>query len=183
MLIQFPIQGTSGNSFTKHKKFFLKHPDILPNYTEFLKNKTYWYEQELLLVRDKIFSHGKTMVTSTGVSPQEGVIFTRMDIFGPLSDKHKKIFLPMKSKYEGLYPNLKVTENDYEMLNDFYQQVRRERIRIEEKDLEDLGNIVSSSGGIQVTEEFLECILDHLEDFTKEAIVILGAVNEEKNRY
>jgi hypothetical protein len=175
-LIEIPKGKVPGNSFTKHKKFFIEHPEIQPNYTKFLENKIYWYEQELLLLRDKIFSHGKTMVTSMAVSFREGVMFTPMDRFGPLSADHKKIFLPMKSKYEGLYPTLKVTDNDYEMLNDFYQQIRRERIKLEKKDLDDLGDIVSSSGGIRVTEEFLECMANHLEDFTKEVIVILSAV-------
>jgi hypothetical protein len=113
-LIEIPQGMRPGNSFTKHKKFFLEHHDIQPNYSQFLKNQTYWYEQELLLLRDKIFSHGKTMVTSMAVSIREGVSFRPMDRFGPLNDKHKKIFLPMKSKYEALYPTLKVTNNDYE---------------------------------------------------------------------
>ena len=173
-LIQIPKGISPGNSFTKHKKFFLENPDIQPNYTKFLETKTYWYEQELLLWRDKIFYHGKTMVTSTGVSIHTGMIFRPMDKFGPLNDKNKKIFFPMKSKYEGLY-SLKVTNNDYEMLNDFYQQIRRGGFRLDKPDLDDLGNFVSSSGGIEITEESLESIADHLEDFTKEVIVILGA--------
>jgi hypothetical protein len=82
-LIEIPKGKVPGNSFTKHKKFFLEHPDIQPNYSRFLEDKTYWYEQELLLLRDKIFSHGKTMVRSMAVSFREGVIFTPMDRFGP----------------------------------------------------------------------------------------------------
>jgi hypothetical protein len=50
----------------------------------FLENESYWYEQELLLLRDKIFSHGKTMVTMKGVSPQEGVRFRPMTKISPL---------------------------------------------------------------------------------------------------
>lgn len=67
----------------------------------FLENESYWYEQELLLLRDKIFSHGKTMVTMKGVSPQEGVRFRPMTKISLLKADHKKTFLPMKSKYEG----------------------------------------------------------------------------------
>jgi hypothetical protein len=172
-LIQIPKGMLPGNSFTKHKKFFLQNPDIQPNYTKFLETRTYWYEQELLLWRDKVFSHGKTMVRSMGVSIHKGVIFKPMDRFGPLKDKHKKIFFPMKSKYEGLY-SLKVTNNDYEMLNDFYQQIRRGGFKLETSDLEHLGGIVSSSGGMEITEESLESIADHLEDFTRDVVAILS---------
>ncbi len=91
------------------------------------------------------------------------MIFISMNRFGPLNSNHKKIFLPMKLKYEELYPTFKVTNNDYEMLNDFYQQIRRNRIKLKEEDLDDLGIIISSSGGIRVTEEFLECIANRLE--------------------
>jgi hypothetical protein len=41
--------------------------------------------------------------------------------------------------------------------------------------LDDLGKIVSSSDEIKVTEKFLECIANRLEDFTKEVVVILDA--------
>lgn len=172
-LIAIPNGMKPGYSFTDHKKFFLKNHDIESDYTKFLEDKTYWYEQELLILRDKIFSHGGTKVFSTAVSIHEGVSLRPMDKFGPLSDFHKKTFLPMKSKYEGLY-SLKVTDNDYEMLNDFYQQIRRNGIKLEEDDLVKLGEIISSHGGIYLTEEFLESIANNLEDFMKEVIVILG---------
>jgi hypothetical protein len=171
-LIAIPKGIMPGNSFTDHKKFFLKYPDIQPNYTKYLEDMTYWYEQELLLWRDKIFSHGKTMVTSMGVSIHKGVIFRPMDRFGSLKDMNKKIFFPMKSKYERLY-SLKVTNNDYEMLNDFYQQIRTGGVKLETPDLDHLGDIVSSSGGIEITEESIESIADHLEDFTRDVIALL----------
>jgi hypothetical protein len=62
------------------------------------------------------------------------------------------------------------------MLDGFLQQTRRERIKLEKHDLDALGDIVSSHG-IKINEEFLESIANHLEDFTKVAIVILGAAN------
>jgi hypothetical protein len=39
------------------------------------------------------------------------------------------------------------------------------------------GEIISSYGGIYITEEFLESIANHLEDFMKEVIVIFGATS------
>jgi hypothetical protein len=173
-LIKIPKGMKPGYSFTDHKKFFLKNRGIESNYTKFLEDKTYWYEQELLMLRDKIFSHGGTKVISTAVSIHEGVSLRPMDKFGPLSDFHKKAFLPMKLKYERLH-SLKVTNNDYEMLNDFYQQIRRNGIKLDEDDLVKLGEIISSHGGIYITEEFIESIANHLEDFMKEVIVILDA--------
>jgi hypothetical protein len=171
-LIAIPKGMKPRNSFTDHKKFFLKNRGIESNYTKFLEDKTYWYEQELLILRDKVFSHGGTKVFSTAVSIHDGVSLRPMDKFGPLSDFHKKTFLPMKSKYEGLHL-LKVTNNDYEMLNDFYQQIRNKGIKFEKPDLDAFGEIVASSGGIEITEESLESIADSIEDFTREVVVIL----------
>ena len=88
--------------------------------------------------RDKIFSHDKTMITSKSVSSREGVSFRPMTRFGPLEDRHKKIFLLMKAQYESSSPTLKVTNNDYEMVNDLFQQIRREKIKLEKNDLDDL---------------------------------------------
>jgi hypothetical protein len=56
------------------------------------------------------------------------------------------------------------------------KSIRGSKESLEKNDLDDLGDIVSSYGGIDVTEEFLESIANQLEDFTKEVIVILGAI-------
>lgn len=48
-------------SFTDHKKNLPNdHPNIHPAYLDFLQNRTFWFEQELLLLRDKVFAHGNT---------------------------------------------------------------------------------------------------------------------------
>lgn len=61
-------------SFTVHKKRLpLDHPNIHRAYVEFLQNRTYWYEQELLLLRDKIYAHGNTFITPWQVSLDGGI--------------------------------------------------------------------------------------------------------------
>jgi len=51
-------------SFTDHKKRLpVNHPNIHPVYLDYLTNRTHWYEQELLLLRDNIFIHGNTFIT------------------------------------------------------------------------------------------------------------------------
>ena len=62
------------------------------------------------------------------------------------------------------------------MLNEFYHQIRRNGIKLDEVDLVKLGEIISSHGDIYITEEFLESIANHLEDFTKQVVDLLGAV-------
>jgi hypothetical protein len=56
------------------------------------------------------------------------------------------------------------------------KSIRGSKESLEKNDLDDLGDIVSTYGAIDVTEEFLESIANQLEDFTKEVIVILGAI-------
>ena len=78
----------------------------------------------------------------------------------------------MKNKYEKRYSNIRVTANDYEMLDDFLRQIRRQSIRLDKGDVTKLGDIVSSYG-ISIDEEYLESIAEHLEDFMKEVAAIL----------
>ncbi len=43
------------DGFTEHKAYFIKNRTINPTYTTFLEDKTYWYEQELTMYRNKIY--------------------------------------------------------------------------------------------------------------------------------
>lgn len=176
-------RGRSGKrSFTDHQKDFpVKHRKVHPVYADFLENKTYWYNQELLLLRDKIFSHSDTFITPWGISLHRGVIVKKMDAFGPLKEPQKTRFLAIKNKYEARYSELKVTNNDYEMLDDFLLQIRSHDIKLDldrneddnKTDLDKLGDIVSSRG-VSIDEEFLESIARHIEDFMKEVMIILA---------
>jgi hypothetical protein len=55
-------------SFTDHKKKLPTYPNIRPGYLDLLQNRTYWYEQELLLLRDKVFAQGNTVTTMPKIS-------------------------------------------------------------------------------------------------------------------
>jgi hypothetical protein len=97
-LVVLPRGEHPGKSFTDHKKYFaVDHPRIHPAYSNLLQNKTHWYEQELLLLKDKIFAHGKPLVTYTKVSSDSGAWFTRRRMGGgsPLRDRHEKKLLPI----------------------------------------------------------------------------------------
>jgi hypothetical protein len=174
-------RGRGGNrSFTDHQKDFpIKHREVHPAYADYLQNKTYWYNQELLLLRDKIFAHSDTFITPWGISRQRGVIIIKTDTLGALEEPQKTRFLAIKNKYEDRHPELRVTNNDYEMLDDFLLQIRRQGIKLDldkvdnKTDVERLGDIVSSRG-VSIGEEFLESIARHIDDSMKEVVIILA---------
>ena len=50
----------SFTSFNEHKKFFIKHPDVLPKHDEYVNyivNKTDWFDMPLKIIRDKFIVH------------------------------------------------------------------------------------------------------------------------------
>jgi predicted DNA binding CopG/RHH family protein len=160
-------------SFTRHKEGLPKYyPDIYHVYLDFLQNRTYWYEQELLLLRDKVLVHGNTFITPWGVSLEKGVIIMkRSELVGVLKEEDYKDLLDIKRKYEDKYSNLTVTENSSLMLDEFLQQSRRLNIKWDKADLNKITDIVSSFG-IMIDEDYLESIAHHLEDFMKEVAFI-----------
>ena len=96
-------------SFTDHKKRLpVHHPNIHPTYLDFLQNRTYWYEQELLLLRDKVYAHGNTFITPWQVSLDGGIKIIKRSDFGGLEGKNKTVYLDIKNKYEKRYSNLRI---------------------------------------------------------------------------
>ena len=63
-LIELPLGTTIRNSFTDHRKYFIKHSNINPLYSQLLKDETNWYEQDLLLWRDKILTRLSVLISS-----------------------------------------------------------------------------------------------------------------------
>jgi hypothetical protein len=158
-------------SFTDHKKLLpANHPNIHPAYLDLLKNRTYWYEQDLLLLRDKIFVHGNTFVTTWQVYQYDGIKIIKRSVFEPLDEQHKKVLLEIKMGY----PTITITDNAWGMLDEFLRQTRRRNIRLGKDDIVKLENIVSSFG-ITIDQEFLESIAQHIEDFMREVAVIFAA--------
>jgi hypothetical protein len=173
-LIVLPRGKQPGKSFTDHKKYFdVYHPRVHPEYSNLLQNKTHWYEQELLLLKDKIFAHGKPLITQAVVSSESGVRFTRRRMAGgsPLKDHHKKKLLPIIAKYEHIHPSLMVTRNEYGMLDDFLLQIRKHDYKLDKADLNVIGNIVTETGA-SFDQRLLESIAMHIEDFLNQVRVI-----------
>ena len=157
-------------SFTDHKKLLpVDHPNIHRAYLDFLQNRTYWYEQDLLLLRDKIFVHGNTFVTSWQVSQEGGIKIIKRSVLGPLDERHNKVLLEIKVGY----PTITITDNEWSMLDEFLRQTRRQNIKLAKYDIVKLENIVSSFG-ITIDEEYLESIAQHIEDFMKKVSVIFA---------
>ena len=134
------------DGFTEHKAFFMKNRTINPTYSKFLEDKTYWYEQELLMYRNKIFVHGKPFKTITKVSPHSGISFIKVAEIPPLDGVDKRTFLRIKGDYEKQYPVLHVSENPYEMMNDFLREISIHDIKLNQSDLDEIKATVSRSG-------------------------------------
>jgi hypothetical protein len=95
------------NSFSKHKAFFINNTNYNEVYSRLLKEQTSWYEQDLLIWRDGIFVHGKTLNTGWIVSLSEGIlIWKAIDVYR-LSRMDAAKFLEIRRRY----PDLKITEN------------------------------------------------------------------------
>ena len=64
----------------------------------------------------------------------------------PLKDHHKKKLLPIVRKYEHLHRSLKVTRNEYGMLDDFLRQIRKHDYKLDKADFDVIGDIVIDTG-------------------------------------
>jgi hypothetical protein len=170
-LVNIPQGRQPGKSFTAHKKYFIRHRSIHPAYSDLLQNEIHWYEQELLFLRDRIFAHGEPLFTATAITPDSGVSFRRMAGTFRLKDYNKKKLLPVIAKYEKRYPDLKITRNEFGMLDDFLQQIREHDYRLDKDDVCIIRDIVSGTG-ISVDEEFMESIAKHIEDYLRQVAVI-----------
>lgn len=164
LLIEIPKGKHPPESFTDHKTWFLKESQIHPEYSEFLLNKTHWYERDLLMYRDKVIGHGGTLTTGVSVSPYTGVGLLKTYGISPLQGQDKESFLQIKRHYENRYPGMNIPENDYEILNDFLREIRKREIRLDSPHLEKIGWIIKRSS-IHVDTEYLESIARNIEEF------------------
>jgi hypothetical protein len=82
----------------------------------------------------------------------------------PLKDHHKKKLLPIVRKYEHLHRSLKVTRNEYGMLDDFLRQIRKHDYKLDKADFDVIGDIVIETGA-SFDPGLLESITMHIEDF------------------
>jgi hypothetical protein len=108
-----------GSSFSDHRKYFIDNETHSPIYSKLLREDTNWYEQDLLIWRDKIFVHGKTLNTGSSVSPTRGIELRKAIGVYRISEKDKATFLRIKRKYEERHTGLKITENPFMMIDEF----------------------------------------------------------------
>jgi hypothetical protein len=166
LMIEYPNEKRPGEGFTKHKKWFIEHSEIHPVYSEFLKNKAYWYNQELLLLRDMVIAHSGTLTSGAIVSPRTGAGFRKSYGISRLQGLDKDEFLLIKREYEKRCSSLRIPENDFEMMNDFRREIRKYDIRLDDPHLGKILGIAKKSGA-RLDGECLEFIASHIEDFLR----------------
>jgi hypothetical protein len=174
-LIERPEGMKLGESFTEHKKILANNSKLHPSYSEFLDKETYWYEQDLQLLRNKIVIHSGTLTSGVSVSIRKGIAFRKTYGISPLRGKDKEDFLRIKRVYEGRYSDFHVAENDYEMIDYFISGIRKCKIRLDKNDRITIGKIVSRSGA-SVDLDFLESIARNIEYFLDTCSSIFKAV-------
>lgn len=138
--------GQIGNSFSDHKTFFIDNEMYNPTYSRLLREETNWYEQDLLIWRDGIFVHGKTLNTGALISSTRGIQLRKAIGVYQISEKDKKRFVKIKEKYENRYRDLKITENPFMMIDEFREETSKLNIKLDKEDLDELKQIVSRTG-------------------------------------
>lgn len=159
-LIQLPKGTYPGDSFSDHKKFFIKPENFKynPSYSQFLIDKTNWYEQHLLLVRDKMIAHSKTLYYAFLVSSRTGVRNIKMNKGFQISEDDRNYLLSIKMKYEKKNPAISELPNDPSITLSYLTE---NHINLDKEDSDRLGVIVARSGGTA----YAQNIAKHLEGF------------------
>jgi hypothetical protein len=149
-LVESLIRLDSGrqvtNSFSKHREFFISNTKYNPDYSSLLQEETNWYQQELLIWRDSIFVHGKTLNTAPSISLKKGIQLRKVIGVHRFRETDKIKFLKIKKKYQQTYPDLKITENPFVMIEEFREEIAKRNIKLDKEDLEGLKNIISMTG-------------------------------------
>jgi hypothetical protein len=135
-----------GNSFSDHRKFFIANEMYNPAYSKLLKEETNWYEQNLLIWRDGIFVHGKTLTTGALVSATRCIQLRKALGVYQIREKDKEKFVKIRKKYKDRYPELKLAENRFTMIDEFIQEINTLDILLDKEDLNELKEIVSMTG-------------------------------------
>lgn len=87
--------------------------------------------------------HGKTLNTAPSISLIKGIELRKVIGVHRFREKDKIKFLKIKKKYEQRYPDLKVTENPFMMIDEYREEIAKRNIKLDKEDLDDLKNIIS----------------------------------------
>jgi hypothetical protein len=90
-----------------------------------------------------------------------------------IREKDQIKFREIKKKYEGQYPDLKITDNPFMMIEEFNSEISRRNIRLDKEDLDKLGDIVSMAG----TSLDIRNIARNVRDYTVKAALCLTTEN------
>jgi hypothetical protein len=138
-------------SFTHHKKFFLKSENIPftlnEKYAKIIREETEWYDLSLAAIRDKIVAHGNARMRSIpyylrelrNIRPYTRP--TKMVRLISFTEENDKI-IEIKKKYEPGYPDLKNIFNLWEVLDYFLCN----NVKLSKQDKSDVIQIISSTG-------------------------------------
>ncbi len=139
---------TVGNTFGKHKDFFIapNNHHYNPAYSQFLKDNTAWYGQ-LSAMRDKLIEHGaRSFNNALLTSPKKGRIYVlKNHSFFRVTPEDGSTLSEIKKNYEGKYPELvKVVDNAWEIL----RCIMENNIELNSKDTKKVMEINTRMGGL-----------------------------------
>ena len=100
-MIKFPNEKYS-EDFGHVKEWIISHREIHPEYSKYLTEKTYWYERDLRLYRNKVVVHSGTLTSGMSVSIHTGVGFIRSVGVSPLQGEDNEKFLIIKRSMKGV---------------------------------------------------------------------------------
>jgi hypothetical protein len=145
LVLNNPNKYSLHQSFTKHKEYFIKNRQYNSKYSKLLE-EMYWYDQYLLLIRDKVVQHGR--VRHAWLKPDEKPVHLLMgENFGLLSDKRKAELVTIVEKYAPRYvPEIKDLNLPLSEISVVMDKVLNDSARMEDGDLKKLQAIVQLTG-------------------------------------
>jgi hypothetical protein len=137
---------TISNDFKAHKKYFLNNDSINKDYTNLLSKVYLWYDQYLVLYRNKVIQHSSTL-NNTYLSTFEGDIqLGKMVGVREIPKDDIKKLKDIKNKLENKFKDFKITDNQAIMLDELIDMVVKKAIPFEQQDLEYISSLISKVG-------------------------------------
>ena len=137
---------TLSNDFQVHKNYFLNNGNINKDYTTLLSKIYVWYDQYLVIYRNKVIQHSSTL-NNTYMSNYEGEIqLGKMLGIREIPKEDISQLNKIKNKLEKKFKDLKITNNQTMMLDDLIAKIVKESISLEQQDLDYISSLISKVG-------------------------------------
>jgi hypothetical protein len=160
----------SHNSFSDHKKYFLKAANIpyspKEDYAKLVREGTDWFDNFLKASRDKIMIHSDLPWTGIRRSPIRGIQFARDSTLSGVSLRDETEFMiSLKQKYIEKYPELRqVADVLYEIIEFFMNH----NIRLEDKDMAEFYTVLHKTGStLPSLHHLASCIHNFIKEFSE----------------